>query len=44
MERLSRARAIALLVIFATILTLYSARLFNLQIIETDGKTDNTDV
>ena len=44
MERLSRARAIALLLIFATILTLYSARLFNLQIIETDGKTDNTDV
>ena len=44
MERISKARAIALLLIFATILTLYSARLFNLQIIETDGNTDNTDV
>ena len=44
MERISKARAIALLLIFATILTLYSSRLFNLQIIETDGKTDNTDV
>ena len=44
MERLTRARAIALLLIFVTILTLYSARLFNLQIIETDGNTDNTDV
>ena len=44
MERLTRARAIALLLIFVTILTLYSARLFNLQIIETDSNTDNTDV
>ena len=44
MERVTRARAIALLLIFATILTLYSSRLFNLQIIETDGNTDNTDV
>ena len=44
MERLTKARAIALLLIFVTILTLYSARLFNLQIIETDGNTDNTDV
>ena len=44
MERISKARAIALLLIFATILTLYSSRLFNLQIIETDGNTDNTDV
>ena len=44
MERVTRARAIALVLIFATILMLYSARLFNLQIIETDGKTDNTDV
>ena len=44
MERLSKVRAIALMLIFATVLTLYSIRLFNLQIIETDGKTDNTDV
>ena len=44
MERVTRARAIAILLIFATILTLYSSRLFNLQIIETDGNTDNTDV
>ncbi len=44
MERVSKVRAIALLLIFATILSLYSFRLFNLQIIETDGNTDNTDV
>ena len=44
MERLSKVRAIALMLIFATVLSLYSIRLFNLQIIETDGKTDNTDV
>ena len=44
MERISKVRAIALLLIFATILSLYSIRLFNLQIIETDGNTDNTDV
>ena len=44
MERISKVRAIALLLIFATILSLYSFRLFNLQIIETDGKTENLDV
>ena len=44
MERISKVRAIALMLIFATILSLYSIRLFNLQIIETDGKTDNTEV
>ena len=44
MERISKVRAVALLLIFATILSLYSFRLFNLQIIETDGNTDNTDV
>lgn len=44
MERISKVRAIALLLIFATILSLYSIRLFRLQIIDTDGKTDNTDV
>ena len=44
MERISRGRAIAILLIFITILTLYSIRLFRLQIIDTDGNTDNTDV
>ena len=44
MERITKVRAIALLLIFATVLSLYSFRLFNLQIIETDGNTDNTDV
>ena len=39
MERVSKRRAIALLLIFATVLSLYSFRLFNLQIIETDGNT-----
>ena len=44
MERISKVRAIALLLVFATILSLYSIRLFDLQIIETDGKTENLDV
>ena len=44
MERVSRRRAVALILIFLTILTLYSIRLFRLQIIDTDGNTDNTDV
>ena len=44
MERVSKVRAIALLLIFVTVLSLYSFRLFNLQIIETDGNTDNTEV
>ena len=44
MERLSKIRAIALLMIIVSILTLYSIRLFRLQIIETDGNTDNTEV
>ncbi len=42
MERISRRRAIALLVFFCIILTLFSVRLFDMQIIETDGNTDNT--
>ena len=42
MERISRFRAIVLLVIIGTILSLYSLRLFKLQIIETNGNTDNT--
>ena len=44
MERISKVRAIALLLIFAAILSLYSIRLFNLQIVETDGKSENLDV
>ena len=42
MERISRVRAVALLVIFALIVCFYSMKLFSLQIIETDGNTDNT--
>ena len=44
MERISRYRAIVLLMIFIGILTLYSIKLFDLQIIETDGNRDNTTV
>ena len=44
MERISRVRAIILLVIFFVILLLFSVRLFDLQIIETQGNTDNTTV
>ncbi len=44
MERISRFRAALLLVIFAFILVLFAGRLFVLQIIETDGNTDNTQV
>jgi len=44
MERISRVRAIALLLVFALVMTLYSGKLFSLQIIETDGNTDNTTV
>ncbi len=42
MERISRFRAILLLVFFGLILFLFSVRLFDMQIIETDGNTDNT--
>lgn len=42
MERISRFRAGILLVSFAVILLLFAAKLFNLQIIETHGNTDNT--
>ncbi len=42
MERISRFRAVLLLVLFAFILVLFAGRLFVLQIIETDGNTDNT--
>ena len=42
MERINRFRAILLLVIFAFILVLFAGQLFTLQIVETDGNTDNT--
>ena len=42
MERISRFRAVILLLLFALVLMLYAGRLFVLQIIETDGNTDNT--
>ena len=42
MERISRLRAVIMLLVVALILGLYAARLFTLQIIETDGNTDNT--
>ena len=42
MERVSRFRAVLLLIFFCLILFFFSVRLFDLQIIETDGNTDNT--
>ena len=42
MERISRVRAVVLLVIFGLIISFFSMKLFSLQIIETDGNTDNT--
>ncbi len=42
MERISRFRAVLFLVLFAFVLMLYAGKLFVLQIIETDGNTDNT--
>ncbi len=44
MERVSRIRALWLLGLFSLVLLLYAFKLFDLQIIETDGKTDNTTV
>ncbi len=44
MERVSKFRAWVLLGIFALILGWYSIHLFNLQIIQTDGNTDNTTI
>ena len=44
MERVSRFRAGVLLALFGLVLTLYAIKLFDLQIIETDGNTDNTTV
>ena len=42
MDRISRRRALILLGIFLVIICLYAGRLYKLQIIETDGNTDNT--
>ena len=42
MDRISRRRALTLLGIFLVIICLYAVRLYRLQIIETDGNTDNT--
>ena len=42
MDRISRRRALILLGIFLMIVCLYAVRLYTLQIIETDGNTDNT--
>ena len=44
MERMSRFRAGLLLTLFAFVLMLFAGKLFNLQIIETDGNTDNTQI
>ena len=41
MERISRFRAILLLILFITILALFALKLFDLQIIKTNGNTDN---
>lgn len=41
MERISRFRAILLLILFITILALFAFKLFDLQIIKTNGNTDN---
>ncbi len=42
MERMSRFRAVMLFVLFAFVLVLFAGKLFRLQIIETNGNTDNT--
>ena len=42
MERISKVRAVLLLLLICAIVGLYSLRLFRLQIIDTDGNTDNT--
>ena len=44
MERISRVRAVALLLLFCLVLSLFAGKLFSLQIIETKGDTDNTTV
>ena len=42
MERISRFRSMVLLLLFALVMVLYAGKLFFLQIIDTDGNTDNT--
>ena len=42
MERISRFRAFLMLALFALILLFYGFKMFNLQVIETEGKVDNT--
>ena len=42
MERISRFRAVVLLTAFALLMSLFGAKLFSLQIIETGGNTNNT--
>ena len=42
MERISKVRAVLLLLLICAVIGLYSLRLFRLQIIDTDGNTDNT--
>ncbi len=44
MERVSRFRAILFLTLFAFVMFLFAGRLFWVQIIETDGDNDNTQV
>ena len=44
MERISRFRAWLFLALFAFVLVLFAGRLFVLQIVETDGNTDNAQV
>ena len=44
MERISRVRAVALLLLFCLVISLFAGKLFSLQIIETKGDTDNTTV
>ena len=41
MERITRLRAMILLGIFALILAFFAFKLYDLQIIQTDGNTDN---
>ena len=44
MERISRFRAVLFLALFAFVLVLFAGRLFVLQIVETEGNTDNAQV
>jgi len=44
MERISRKRAAVLMVIFALVIGFFAFRLYDLQIIETGGDTENSDV